>query len=68
MSYVENLTIRFDSKDEMQKAQELCEDCPLNLDCGGPDEKLNGAAINDSIGFKATDEIIVLEASCLKQK
>ena len=68
MARVEDSTIIFDSKEEMVSVKKLCSECSLNLVCGGVDEKINGAAVNDSISFKATDKKIKEQASCLKKK
>lgn len=67
MARIENSTIIFESKEEMVKAEKRCPKCPLNLHCGGVDEKINGAAINDAIWFKATDKAIESNASCLSK-
>ena len=68
MARIENSTIIFESKEEMDNAQKKCSKCSLNLHCGGVDEKINGAAINDAIGFKATNIAIISRALCLRRK
>ena len=66
MSIVENSTIKF-SAEEIKKAGEFCQSCPLNVACEGPDKKTDSAVIHDSVAFKPSDREILNQASCLNR-
>jgi hypothetical protein len=67
--YIGDDRIRFNSKEAGEHVRyNVCWMCPLHPACSGPDEKTGVAVIHDSIGIKHSDEQILNEASCLKQK
>jgi len=67
MATVEHEVIKFTSKEERKWAKTQCGECPLNIVCGGADDKTDRAIIHGAISFHPNDRQIAENASCLKK-